>query len=490
MRPLARTRDSLDQQIAGHRKWHRFRHISGSDALRGCETRTTKRHPECVHVLRAARDSPGRRNGCFRYAPRTLAPHDYSAVFRDRRLAVILLLGFSSGLPLALTGGTLQAWMTVEGVDLATIGIFTLVGIPYTWKFVWAPLMDRFVPPFLGRRRGWLFVTQLVLAALIASMACSSPKADLAWLALLAVMVAFASASQDIVFDAYRTDVSSAEQRGLAAAFTVVGYRVAMLTSGAAALVLVAGSGFIPALGWQDTYLVMAGLMGIGAAATLWGPEPTSGAPPPRTLDEAVWAPLREFFSRPGAGALLALIVLYKLGDAFAGSLTTAFLLRGVGFPLDDVGYVNKGMGLAATIFGALFGGALMVRLGLYRALLVFGVLQAVSNLGFMALAAAGKSYPMMFFAVGFENLTGGMGTAAFVALLMALCDRRFTATQYALLSALASFGRVYVGPAAGYATDPKYLGLTWTVFFFLTFLVALPGLALLWWKRETLRAL
>ena len=414
----------------------------------------------------------------------------YSAVFRDRRLAVILLLGFSSGLPLALTGGTLQAWMTVEGVDLSTIGIFTLVGLPYTWKFLWAPLMDRFVPPFLGRRRGWLLVTQLSLAALIAAMAFASPRGDLAWLALLAVAVAFASASQDIVFDAYRTDVAKPEQRGLAAAFTVVGYRVAMLTSGAAALVLVAGSGFIPALGWKNTYLVMAGLMGLGALATLWGPEPEVAAPPPRTLDEAVWAPLREFFSRNGAWVLLALIVLYKLGDAFAGSLTTAFLLRGAGFALDDVGYVNKGMGLAATIFGALFGGALMVRLGLYRALMAFGVLQAVSNLAFMALAAAGKSWPLMVFAVGFENLSGGLGTAAFVALLMALCDHRFTATQYALLSALASFGRVYVGPAAGYATDPKYLGLSWAVFFFLTFLLALPGLALLWWKRETLKAL
>jgi len=419
-----------------------------------------------------------------------LAAHDYSAVFRDRRLAVILLLGFSSGLPLALTGGTLQAWMTVEGVDLSTIGIFTLVGLPYTWKFLWAPMMDRFVPPFLGRRRGWLLLTQLTLAAGIAAMAFASPKADLAWLAALAVFVAFASASQDIVFDAYRTDVAKPEQRGLAAAFTVVGYRVAMLTSGAAALVLVAGSGFVPALGWKNTYLLMAVLMGAGAIATLWGPEPESAAPPPRTLEEAVWAPLREFFSRPGAWVLLALIVLYKLGDAFAGSLTTAFLLRGVAFSLDDVGYVNKGMGFAATIVGALFGGALMVRLGLYRALMAFGILQAVSNLAFMALAAAGKSWPLMIFAVGFENLSGGMGTAAFVALLMALCDHRFTATQYALLSALAAFGRVYVGPAAGYATDPKYLGLPWTVFFFLTFLVALPGLALLWWKRETLRAL
>lgn len=416
--------------------------------------------------------------------------HDYSAVFRDRNLAVILFLGFSSGLPLALTGGTLQAWMTVEGVDLATIGVFTLVGLPYTWKFLWAPLMDRYVPPFLGRRRGWLLLTQLALMAGIAAMAFSSPRTDLAMLAAFAVFVAFASASQDIAFDAYRTDISKPEQRGLAAAFTVVGYRIAMLTSGAAALVLVAGSGWIAALGWRDTYLLMAALLGIGLVATFLGSEPQLEARPPRTLEEAFWAPLKEFFSRPGAWALLALIVLYKLGDAFAGSLTTAFLLRGVAFSLDDVGYVNKGMGLAATIAGALFGGTLMVKLGLYRALMIFGILQAVSNLSFMALAAAGKSYALMIFAVGFENLCGGMGTAAFVALLMALCDRRFTATQYALLSALSAFGRVYVGPAAGYATDPRYLGLEWTTFFFVTFLVALPGIALLWWSRATILAL
>ena len=417
-----------------------------------------------------------------------MAAPAYSAVFRDRNLTVILLLGFASGLPLALTGGTLQAWMTVEGVSLATIGIFTLVGVPYTWKFLWSPLMDRFVPPFLGRRRGWLVITQLAIAGLIAAMAVSNPREDLAWIAVLAVLLAFTSASQDIVYDAYRTDIAKPEQRGLAAAFTVVGYRVAMLTSGAAALVLVAGSGFLPALGWKNTYLVMAGLMVVAALVTLWGREPEIEAPTPRTLEDAVLLPMREFFSRPGAWVLLALVVFYKLGDAFAGSLTTAFLLRGVGFPLDMVGYVNKGMGLAATIAGALFGGVIMVRLGLYRALMLFGVLQAFSNLGFMALAYAGKSYPMMVFAVGFENLTGGMGTAAFVALMMALCDRRFTATQYALISALSAFGRVYVGPAAGYATDPKQLGLAWTTFFFLTFLTALPGLVLLWVKRDLIR--
>jgi PAT family beta-lactamase induction signal transducer AmpG len=416
--------------------------------------------------------------------------NDYAAVFRDRNLAVILLLGFSSGLPLALTSGTLQAWLTVEGVSLSTIGVFTLVGLPYTWKFMWAPPMDRYVPPFLGRRRGWLLVTQLALAAGIAAMAFCAPQSQLALLGWVAVFVAFASASHDIVVDAYTVDATHKETRGLAAALKVLGYRIAMIVSGAFALVLAAGTGLIGGFGWRNTYLLMAALMGIGIIATLWAREPQVAAPPPRTLEEAVWKPLQEFFSRPGAGAMLALIILYKLGDAFAVSLSTAFLIRGAGFSPDDVGYVNKGMGLAATIVGVLFGGTLMVKWGIYRSLMVFGILQAISNLGYMALAMVGKSYPLLIATVGFDNFAGGMGTAAFVALLMALCDHRFTATQYALLSALSAFGRVYVGPAAGYATDPRYLGLSWPTFFFLTFVVALPGLALLAWKRPALEAL
>lgn len=398
----------------------------------------------------------------------------------NRRTGVLLFLGFSSGLPLALTGGTLQAWMTVEGVDLRTIGIFTLVGLPYTLKFLWAPLMDRYVPPLLGRRRGWMLITQVVLAVFIVTMGFSSP-ANAPWaLAALAVVVAFSSASQDIVFDAYRTDVLRERERGMGAAVSVTGYRIAMLVSGALALIL---SGF---MGWRSTYLLMAGFMLVGICATLAGPEPEEQATPPRTLREAVWGPLEDFFSRPGAWAMLALIVLYKLGDAFAGSLTTAFLIRGAGFSVVEVGAINKGMGLAATIIGALAGGTLMANLGLYRSLMFYGILQAVSNLSFMVLAWMGKSYGMMIFAVAFENLSGGMGTAAFVAFLMALCNRRFTATQFALLSALASLGRVFVGPPSGFLVEE----VGWAVFFFITFLGALPGLGLLWAMRDRIRGL
>ncbi|MEZ0246385.1 MAG: MFS transporter [Methylophilaceae bacterium] len=404
----------------------------------------------------------------------------YLDIFRNRRIAVIFLLGFSSGLPLALTSGTLQAWMTVSGVDLATIGIFTLVGLPYTWKFLWAPLMDRFVPPWLGRRRGWIASMQLALMVSIAVMGSLNP-ANAPWaLAALALIVAFASASQDVVFDAYRTDVLQPAERGAGAAVSVLGYRLAMLVSGALALIIA------DQIGWQHTYWVMAGLMGLAVVATLWGPEPDGHIQPPRTLTEAVVEPLREFFSRNGAWGLLLLIVLYKLGDAFAGSLTTAFLIRGVEFTPTEVGAINKGMGLIATLFGVVAGGALMARLGLFRSLMLFGVLQAISNLTFMWLAAAGKDYGLMVLAVGFENLAGGMGTAAFVALLMSMCDHRFTASQYALLSALAAVGRVYVGPSSGYLVE----AVGWTTFFGFTFIAALPGLGLLWLMRGRLEAL
>ncbi len=396
---------------------------------------------------------------------------DYLQVFRSRRIGVMVLAGFSSGLPLALTGGTLQAWMTVAGVDLRTIGVFALVGIPYTVKFLWSPLMDRFVPPWLGRRRGWMFCTQAALLVGIAAMAFANPKGAPFALGAIALLVAFLSASQDIVIDAYRTDVLREPERGLGAAVFVTGYRIAMLVSGALALI------FSEQIGWRNTYLLMASLMFVGIATSMFGPEPEIRVTPPKSLQEAVIGPLKDFFSRRAAGGLILLIVLYKLGDAYAGTLTTAFLIRGVGFSPTEVGTINKGLGLVSLIVGAMFGGTLMVRLGLYRALMTFGVLQEASNLSFMVLSWTGKSYAMLVFTVAFENGCGGMGTAAFVALLMALCDHRYTATQYALLSSLAALGRIFVAPTSGYVVE----AVGWAVFFFLTAVTALPGLWMLW---------
>ena len=411
-----------------------------------------------------------------------MALAQYTAIFTSRRVAVMLLLGFSSGLPLALTTGTLQAWATADGLDIRTIGFLTLVGSAYTLKFLWAPLMDRFVPPLLGRRRGWMLVTQGLLIVAIAAMGAFSPARAIVALALVAVVVAFCSASQDIAFDAYRTDVLRKEERGAGAAVSVLGYRLAMLVSGGLALVLADSY-----LGWQATYWLMAALMLIGVTATWFAAEPEVEVRPPRTLGEAVTGPLRDFFAREGALLALLLIVLYKLGDAFAGSLTTAFLIRGVGFSVTEVGAINKVLGLIATILGALAGGALMTRLSLYGALMLFGVLQAVTNLGFWFLAVTPKAYGSMATVVGLENLCGGMGTAAFVAFLMALCRVRYSATQFALLSALAAVGRTYLaGPLSGVMVD----SFGWAVFFLCTFAIALPGIALLWSQREQVRAL
>jgi len=399
----------------------------------------------------------------------------YLKVFTSRRIAVITFLGFSSGLPLALTGGTLQAWMAVSGVDLRTIGIFALVGLPYTLKFFWSPLMDRFVPPWLGRRRGWILITQFSLVVGIAAMAFSSPQHAPLFLAALALIVAFMSASQDIVIDAYRTDVLREQERGVGAAVFVMGYRIATLVSGALALVL------SDHIGWQNTYLLIACVMGIGMLSTLFAPEPAEQVIPPKSMKEAVWGPMTDYFSRNSAWLLLLLIILYKLGDAYAGALTTAFLIRGIGFSVSEVGTINKGLGFASLIIGAMVGGTLMLRLRLFRSLLIFGLLQAISNLSFMALAWAGKSYGMLVFAVAFENFSGGMGTAAFVSLLMAMCNHRYTATQYAFLSSLAALGRIFISPTSGFLVE----SIGWASFFFVTFLTALPGLLLLWWLRN-----
>lgn len=402
----------------------------------------------------------------------------YFKIFTQRNTLILLLLGFASGLPLALTSGTLQAWMTVENVDLKTIGIFSLVGQAYVFKFLWSPMMDRYTPSFFGRRRGWLILTQLLLVASIFAMGYLDPAKELFWLAALAVLIAFASASQDIVFDAYKTDLLPAAERGSGAAVSVLGYRLAMLVSGGLALWIADRY-----LGWQHMYWLMAGLMLIGVVATILAPEPEVSEPAPRTIEIAVVAPLKDFFSRNNAWLILLLIVMYKMGDAFAGSLSTTFLIRGVGFDAGEVGLVNKTLGLLATIFGALYGGMVMQRLSLFRALMIFGILQAVSNAGYWILAVTDKHIYSMGAAIFFENLCGGMGTAAFVALLMTLCNKSFSATQFALLSALSAVGRVYVGPIAGWFVEAH----GWPLFYLFSIAAAVPGLLLLAICRQTL---
>ena len=389
--------------------------------------------------------------------------------FSSWRMATVLLLGFSSGVPLALTGSTLQAWMTVEKVDLTVIGIFALVGLPYTLKFLWAPAMDRYVPPFLGRRRGWILITQLLLMAMLSLMALCDPSGAPGLLALVAFLVAFCSASQDIVVDAYRTEILNESERGIGVGIYIMGYRIAMIVSGALALVL------SDHVSWRAVYLIMASIFGVAMVVTWFAPEPEHRAPPPKTMAEAITLPLVDFFKRKGAIESLVFILLYKLGDVAVGSMTMPFMIS-MGFSRTEIGAVNKGMGLAATIVGSLSGGALMVRLGQYRALWLFGILAACSNLTFMLLAHTGKSYPVMISAIGIENFATGMGTAAFSAFLMSLCNMRFTASQYALLTSLMAVSRVFIGSQTGWMA--KSLG--WEMYFLTCSSLAIPGLMML----------
>lgn len=399
----------------------------------------------------------------------------------DTHFWLILVLGFSAGLPLGLTGTTLQAWYTVEHVDIVTIGMLALIGQPYVYKFLWAPFLDRFVLPFgKGRRRGWMLFTQVTLIFLLGIMSQLNPSEHSGLLALTALAVAFFSATQDIAVDAYRTEVLKPESRGIGAAMFVTGYRIAMIVSAGFAMIMAKFYGF------ESTYLLMSALMLIGVLATFLSKEApiqqniASENLKPLSLKSAFVYPLKEFFSRENAIGLISLIILYKLGDAFAGTLTTTFLIREVGFDLVDVGVTNKTAGLGASIVGAFVGGFALSRMGLFKALLTFGILQAVSNLGFYLLCFTGPDYTVMVSTVFIENFCGGMGTAAYLALIMSLCDTRYTATQFALLSALSAIGRVFVGPLAGIMV--KQLG--WADFFVASVILSLPGIMLLFWFK------
>ncbi|MHC1742577.1 MAG: AmpG family muropeptide MFS transporter [Syntrophobacteraceae bacterium] len=394
---------------------------------------------------------------------------DWLSVYGNQRVLCMLGLGFSSGLPLALTGSTLQAWLATEHVDLRLIGVFSLVGLPYTVKVLWAPVLDRFHVPLLGRRRGWILITQWLLAAAILALGACSP-ATTPWLVgWLAFLLAFLSASQDIVVDAYRADVLKEKELGAGAATTVVGYRLALLVSGAAALI---ASDYLP---WRHVYGAMAAIMLASSLFTLIAPEPSEQAESPKTLRDAVWLPLASYFKRSGAVEMLLFIMLYKLGDAIAGAMTTPFLLD-LGFSRSDVGTVNKAFGLLSTILGTLVGGGIIARIGINRSLWIFAFLQAASNLCFTGLALVGKHYAVMVASIALENICGGMGNAAFVAFMMSLCDKRFTATQYAMLTSFMAVTRVFAALPTGFAVH----ALGWAMFYAVSVLGALPGIILL----------
>ena len=405
-------------------------------------------------------------------------------LYFDRRVLMILPLGFASGLPLLLTFSTLSAWLATAGVSRSAIGAFALAGTPYAFKFLWSPLIDRLPPPIpLGRRRGWGIAIQIALAAAMLGLGSCDPKRNLAVMGAMALLVAFLSASQDIVIDAYRVEILTPEQQGPGAGLVQTGYRIAMLVSGAGSLMIAARAG------WFAAYATMAALVALGMLVFLFGPEPIAPAEPAYVrrgggweamrnwLATAVIGPFVDFMRRPAWAGILIFIVGYKLGEAMAGVMATPLYIS-LGFSLDQIAAVSKLVGFFATVAGALVGGIVAARLGIWRALLLCGLLQSAGNLFYVLQAVGGHRLDYLAMCVAAENLTGAMAGAALVAYLSGLCSPAYTATQYALLSSLAAVGRTLVASAGGVLADR----LGWVRFFLLTTVVTIPALLLLLW--------
>lgn len=420
----------------------------------------------------------------------------------------LLWLGFASGLPFALTDDAFRAWLTKANFNLSTIGWLGLVSLPYSLKFLWAPFTDRFVPPFLGRRRGWILLMQGLLVAAIVAIAIQMfaignlPEAErsgaLPLLAITALSIAFLSATQDIAIDAYRTDVLEVQEVGAGVGVWVMGYRVALLLTGFIGFNLAAW------LGWSGVYVFMALLMGLSIWATFWSPEPTSDpSSVPASLDEAVIKPFQEFFQRLGLRNvlfILVFVIFYRFSDAMVSKMAVPFLgAKGLGFSDGDIGTVRQGLGLFATIVGTLTGGVILSKIGVNRSLWTFGILQTLSNLGYYLLAVVGKDYTALVLAINVENFCSGLGTAGFLGYLMTLCNPSFSATQYALLSSLFAVGRdLLASPLSGELAQsiqkqmPTWTSLNqnvwlaggdgkgWALFFLLTVVLALPGMMFL----------
>jgi PAT family beta-lactamase induction signal transducer AmpG len=390
----------------------------------------------------------------------------------NRRMLICIFIGFSSGLPLFILLNLVAAWLRSEGVDLKSIGLFALIQFPYTWKFLWSPLMDRFSLGRLGRRRGWMLGTQVLLLLSIAALGLFNPRTDLLTIAAMAALLAFFSASQDIVLDAYRREILSDEEQGLGTAIHVNAYKMAGLIPGSLSLIL---ADHLP---WGTVFLVTALFMLPGMITTLLVKEPPLYGAPPMTLEDAVVLPFREFLRRAGwrqALLVLSFIFLYKLGDSMATALATPFYLD-LGFSKTDIGLIAKNAGLWLNVAGGLIGGIWLVKLGINRGLWVFGVIQAVVILGFAWLAEVGPSKLVLGVVIGSEAFGVGLGTAAFTAYIARTTDPRYTATQFALFTSLASVPRTFANASTGYIVDQ----IGWFGFFLLCAVLAIPGLLLL----------
>ncbi len=397
------------------------------------------------------------------------------SAYANRRMAVLLGLGFASGLPSALTKDTLASWMTDAKLDMKTIGAFSLVALPYSLKFLWAPFLDRYAPPILGRRRGWLVIAQVLVALAIAAMAAIDPTSSLVAVAAAALALAFFSATQDIVADGYRADVLPERELGAGNAVFVTGWRVGYLASSAGVLWLVGRE----MTSWPLAYVIAAAAMAVGIVTTLAAPEPEA---PARTesFRESVVAPFREFVARGDGWVVLAFAMVFKLPDAVVGPLSVPFMQK-LGIAKEDIATVRQGLGILFTVAGTLVGGGIVARFGVWKPLWVFGVAQALSNLGFWALARTGPDLDVMTSVIAVENFCAGLTTAGFLAFLMSRCDRRFSATQFALLTSLMAFGATAIGSVSGAIQE----SLGWEGFFAASVLAGVPGVLMLPLVRE-----
>lgn len=391
------------------------------------------------------------------------------SLLSSKPMLITLLFGFSSGVPLLLTLRTLQAWMTEAGVDLKTIGIFALTGLPYSLKFLWSPIFDRYEILGLGRRRGWLVVTQLGLVATIAAMGFIDPKTETWLMASLAVFVSFFSASQDILVDAYRRETLADSDLGLGSTFYIYGYRIAMWVSGAFAI------GLAYYISWNQVYLVMAGVMGVGLGTTLWSAEPKVDAPPPRTLRDAVVLPFKDFLTRDGAFWILGFILLYKVGETMAGSMLTPFYFK-MGYSTLEIATIAKSFSVFFNLAGSFIGGLVVQKRGIIFSLWVFGILQTLSTLLIAALTMVDKNLWVLGSIISIEDLATSMASAAFVAFMASMTNKQFSATQYALLSSLMGVPRVILSSPTGYLAE----SLGWMGFFIFCSAVTIPGLLMI----------
>lgn len=389
----------------------------------------------------------------------------------NRRMLICVFTGFTSGLPLYILISLIPAWLRTEGIDLSTIGLFAIIQFPYTWKFAWSPFMDRYVPPFLGRRRGWLLITQVILLVVIAVFGMFDPQQSIWTIAALSAAVAFFSASQDIVVDAYRRELLPDEELGLGSSIHINAYRISGLIPGSLSLIL---ADHLP---WDTVFQITGLFMLVGIGMTLAVKEASLNVPP-RTLKAAIVEPFKEFIGRKGIASallILAFMFLYKIGDNMATALATPFYLD-MGFTKTEIGLIAKNAALWPTIIGGMLGGLLMVKIGINRALWLFGVVQLITILGFVVLSQLGDSKIALAVVISLEYLGVGLGTAAFTAFIARSTHPKYTATQFALFTAFMAIPRTFANASVGFIVD----SIGWTNFFIFCTIIAIPGMLLL----------